>query len=148
MPAAEVDSKPSSEDTGAVSFITTVRGSVAIIEAIGALGFLTPEKFAAFTAVLSKRFQLARMSSASTLRPLTGATWCQLAFGLILNVTCILSGLNSQDSMRSPMYSVPGGLFRPGLRRTRRENTIAVGTPELPSGMFGSKCVTSALRRI
>src|SRR6266550_587038 len=132
MPAAEVASRPNRDDTGWVSLAETVRGSTARMDSIGAFGFLTPEKLAAFTAFDSNRVQLATMSSASTLRPLTGGTLCQLAFWRSLNVTCSLSGLNSQESTRSPTYSVPGGWSSPGLSRISRENTMLVGTPAFP----------------
>src|SRR3954447_23379975 len=90
---------------GAASLITTVLSSGAVIETIGAAGFVALSKSERWLLLVRWRSQLATTSLASTLRPLTGATGAKWALGLILAVIVSLSGESSHDSTTSPSTS-------------------------------------------
>jgi hypothetical protein len=116
----EAESNDGSVTRGAASFITTVRGSVAVTLITGASGLAELSMVARVPLVDFHRVQVAATSSASTFRLFTGAVGCHFALPRSLKVTVRPSGEVSQLSARSPTTSPDVGSPSPGFTTVSR----------------------------
>src|SRR5688572_20072891 len=116
----DADSSDGNVTRGAASFITTVRGSVAVTLITGASGLTELSMVARVPLVDFQRVHVAATSSASTARLFTGGVGCHLALLRSLKVTARPSGEVSQLSARSPTTLPAVGSPSPGFTTVRR----------------------------
>src|SRR5262249_709523 len=110
---------------------------------MGASGFAEFANTVRLLLTFWTRSQLKRMSSASRGLAFTGAFGCQVTPWRILNVSCVLSGENSHDSMRSGTTLFSDGFRIPASYWTNQQFassfTVSFGALAKP----GSKVATS-----